>query len=133
MYGALTGELPGVGRTDLGMFVERVQNVRDGWEWACEACADERDISVEAAQLGGALRAVHARLAQAFGSSVVPGAEVAAAISEPVLSASTCMQNSIGSSPSCGPRVSCICPRTRRSTILNRRRSSTMRPRRSRR
>ena len=82
LYGALLGDLPGVGRTDLGMFVQRVQNVRDGWEWACEACADDRDITAEASQLGGALRAVHARLAQAFGTSVVPGAEVAGVIAD---------------------------------------------------
>ncbi|MFT3862584.1 phosphotransferase [Micropruina sp.] len=83
VYGTLLGDLPdGVGRADLGMFVERVQNVRDGWEWACAACADDRDISAEAMQLGGALRAVHQRLADVFGTAVVPGAELAALIGD---------------------------------------------------
>lgn len=77
LYGTLVGELPGGGLADLGMFVERVQGVQDGWQWACEACAVDRDISAEADQLGHALRAVHERLAAAFGTSVVAGAEVA--------------------------------------------------------
>lgn len=77
LYGTLVGELPQGGRADLGMFVERVQGVQDGWQWACEACSVDRDISAEADQLGHALRAVHERLAAAFGTSVVVGAEVA--------------------------------------------------------
>ncbi len=78
LYGVLVGDLPGGGRADLGMFVERVQGVRDGWEWACEACAEDRDIAPEAAQLGRALRRVHERLADAFGTWTAPGADVAA-------------------------------------------------------
>ena len=77
LYGTLVGDLPAGARADLGMFVERVQGVEDGWVWACQACAADRDISVEAMQLGAALRAVHERLASAFGTSVEPGAEVA--------------------------------------------------------
>ncbi len=77
LYGTLVGDLPGAGRADLGMFVERVQGVRDGWEWACEACADDRDIAAEAAGLGRALAGVHARLADAFGTSATSGAAVA--------------------------------------------------------
>lgn len=80
LYGTVVGELPGGGQADLGMFVERVQNVRDGWEWACEACVADRDIHAEAAQLGHALRAVHERLAAAFGTADVPGREVAGLI-----------------------------------------------------
>lgn len=77
LYGVLTGDLPGGQRADLGMFVERLQGVRDGWEWACEACADDRDIAPEAAQLGRALRRVHERLADAFGTWTASGAETA--------------------------------------------------------
>ena len=36
---------PRPSRADLAMFVERVQNVEDGWEWACAACIDDRDIT----------------------------------------------------------------------------------------
>ena len=81
IYGTLVADIPGVGRADLGMFVERVQNVRDGWQWACERCAEGRDINDEADQLGHALRAVHQRLADVFGTAAVPGSEVAAVIS----------------------------------------------------
>ena len=77
LYGTLVGELPGGGQADLGMFVERIQGVRDGWEWACEACAEERDIAAEAAELGRALARVHARLADAFGTSATSGAALA--------------------------------------------------------
>ncbi|MFT4218583.1 MAG: phosphotransferase [Micropruina sp.] len=77
LYGTLTGALPDGQGADLGMFVERVQGVRDGWEWACEACAEGREIATEATQLGRALRGVHARLAQAFGTSTSSGAGVA--------------------------------------------------------
>ncbi|MFT4294908.1 MAG: phosphotransferase [Micropruina sp.] len=78
LYGTLVGALPDGRAVDLGMFVERVQGVQDGWEWACAACADDRDIAPEAAQLGRALRQVHARLADAFGTSATGGAELAA-------------------------------------------------------
>ncbi len=77
LYGTLVGDLPSDGQADFGMFVERVQGVRDGWEWACEACVDDRDISTEAGQLGQALLAVHERLAESFGTAVIAGAEVA--------------------------------------------------------
>jgi maltokinase len=77
LYGTLVGELPDGRTADLGMFVERVQGVRDGWEWACAACADDRDVAPEAAQLGRALRRVHQRLADAFGTWTTSGAEVA--------------------------------------------------------
>ncbi len=80
LYGTLVGELPGGGQADLGMFVERIQDVRDGWEWACEMCADERDIAPEASDLGRALARVHTRLADAFGTSAASGAELASAM-----------------------------------------------------
>ncbi|MFT3970361.1 MAG: phosphotransferase [Micropruina sp.] len=80
LFGTLVGDLPGRGQADLGMFVERVQGVRDGWEWACEACAQGRDIATEAAGLGRALAQVHERLAEAFGVSATSGSAVAAAM-----------------------------------------------------
>ena len=82
LYGTLVGDLPGVGRADLGMFVQRVQNVRDGWEWACEACADDRDIEAEAEELGRALHRVHRRLAEVFGTERASGEELAAVMHE---------------------------------------------------
>ncbi|HVK45802.1 MAG TPA: phosphotransferase [Micropruina sp.] len=81
-YGALVADIPGVGRADLGMFVERVQNVEDGWEWACAACIDDRDITAQAEQLGHALRAVHKRLADAFGTAHTSGAQIASVMRE---------------------------------------------------
>lgn len=77
LYGTLVGELPDGRLADLGMFVERVQGVRDGWEWACEACGRDRDIAAEAAGLGRALARVHARLASAFGTSAGSGTALA--------------------------------------------------------
>lgn len=82
LYGTLVGDLPGTdgGRADLGMFVERVQGVTDGWEWACARCVEGTDISVEASWLGSALREVHRGLADAFGTSTTSGAAVAEAM-----------------------------------------------------
>lgn len=80
LHGAFVGDLPGGGRADFGMVVERVRDVQDGWQWACAACASERDISAEAEQLGHALRSVHERLAEAFGTARASGAEVAEAM-----------------------------------------------------
>lgn len=77
LFGTLTGTLPGGERADLGMFVERMAGVTDGWEWACAACAEGRAIFVEAGQLGATLREVHQLLADAFGVFEVPGQEVA--------------------------------------------------------
>jgi maltokinase len=78
MYGALVGDLPAGGRGDLGMLVERVAGVTDGWEWACTALAAGRGIEVEARQLGEALQQVHGRLAHSFGTGVADGAAIAA-------------------------------------------------------
>ncbi len=80
LFGTLVGDLPGRGQADLGMFVERVQGVRDGWEWACEACAEGRDIATEASELGRALARVHTRLAETFGISAISGSTVAASM-----------------------------------------------------
>lgn len=77
LYGTLVADLPGAGQVDLGMFVERVQGVTDGWEWACQACLDGRSIADEAGRLGAALLAVHQRLAEAFRNGSEPGEEVA--------------------------------------------------------
>lgn len=78
LYGVLTGTLPGGERADLGMLVERRTEVSDGWQWACAQCAEGRPIPTEARALGAALRHVHRLLADAFGTSERPGAEVAA-------------------------------------------------------
>lgn len=85
LFGTLVGDLPcddpaGTARADLGMFVERVAGVRDGWQWAVERCASERDITAEAGDLGVALKAVHRQLAEAFGTGAVEGDDLAAAM-----------------------------------------------------
>ena len=78
LYGTLVGELPGAdgGPADLAMFVERVQGVTDGWEWACARCVEGAPITREASWLGSALREVHRRLAETFGTSTTSGAAV---------------------------------------------------------
>ncbi len=73
LYGLLSAE-----GYDLAMFCERIQGVTDGWVYATRACAEDRDITGECRRLGVELRDLHARLAGAFGTSVRPGAELAA-------------------------------------------------------
>ena len=81
LFGTIVGALPDGSQADLGMFVERMAGVSDGWQWACAACAEGRDIRAEAAQLGATLREVHALLANAFGTTTVVGGEVGAQMS----------------------------------------------------
>ena len=73
VLGRLTGAWPAGGTTDLGLVMERVPGARDGWEIATAACASEVDFSGEAHSLGEALRSVHARLADAFGTQARAG------------------------------------------------------------
>lgn len=77
LYGVLDGTLPDGGTADLGMAVQRMAGVTDGWQWACRACAENRTIAAEARQLGVRLAEVHARLAEAFGTSSASGDEIA--------------------------------------------------------
>ena len=73
LYGVLSGN-----GYDLAMFCERIQGVTDGWVYATGACAEGRDITADCRRLGSELRDLHARLADAFGTAVRPGSEVAA-------------------------------------------------------
>lgn len=73
LYGVLSA-----GGYDLALFCERITDVTDGWVYATDACAAGRDISAECRLLGTELRDLHRRLASAFGTSVRPGAELAA-------------------------------------------------------
>ncbi len=73
LYGLLSA-----GGYDLGLFCERIADVTDGWVYATRACAGGLDIARECRELGAELREVHRRLASAFGTSVQPGAALAA-------------------------------------------------------
>ncbi len=59
---------------DLLAAVEFFPNAVDGWEFATAACAAGRPIDDELRDLGGALRDVHTRLAEAFGTHCASGA-----------------------------------------------------------
>lgn len=71
LYGALAYE-----DYDLGMFCQRINDITDGWVFATQACAEERDITAECRLLGAELRELHARLADAFGISHLPGQQL---------------------------------------------------------
>lgn len=78
LWGRLTGPWPSGQTTDLGMVIERVPDVTDGWELASAACAAGEDFTERAEELGRALRRVHRELADAFGTTTRPGDEIAA-------------------------------------------------------
>ena len=65
---------------DLGMFLERVPGVADGWVYATAACAAGRDFSAECRALGTELRDLHGRLADAFGTGSSDGDALGAAM-----------------------------------------------------
>lgn len=77
VWGRLTGPWPEGATTDLGLVMERVPGARDGWELATPACAAGVDFTADARALGAALRAVHARLAEVFGTETRAGDELA--------------------------------------------------------
>lgn len=72
LYGAVRSE-----GFDLGYFMQRVPQARDGWEWATERAAALDDITHESKALGIALRDVHDRLAKAFGTRGAGGDDLA--------------------------------------------------------
>lgn len=78
VYGRLVGPWPAETSTDLGVVMERVPGARDGWEIATAACAAGADFADEARALGHALRGVHTRLADVFGTDERSGDELAA-------------------------------------------------------
>jgi len=65
---------------DLAMLVERFPGARDGWDLAGSRCRAGEDFSTEAAELGAALRRVHAGLAARFPTATEPASRVAAAM-----------------------------------------------------
>ncbi|MCL2490530.1 MAG: phosphotransferase [Propionibacteriaceae bacterium] len=75
LIGALTGA---DGSVALGIFVEHIRHAEDGWDFAVEACRSERSIADEMTRLGSTLRLLHVDLVEAFGSSTVDGATIAA-------------------------------------------------------
>lgn len=77
LRGRLEGAWPQGGTTDLGIVIERVADATDGWELATASCVAGEDFTDRARALGVALRDVHERLAEAFGSHVRAGDEVA--------------------------------------------------------
>lgn len=75
--GRLVAPWPEGSETDLGLVIERVADVTDGWELAAASCAAGEDFTERARRLGRALRDVHTRLADAFGTHARAGDEVA--------------------------------------------------------
>jgi len=80
LFGRLTAEWPAGVVTDLGIVIERVRDATDGWVLATDACAHARAFTAEARALGEALARVHARLADAFGTSAGAGDTLADAM-----------------------------------------------------
>lgn len=80
--GRLTGAWPEGEVTDLGVILERIPEAKDGWDMATAACASGEDFTVQAHQLGVALRDTHTLLAQAFGVRRIKGDDVAALMNE---------------------------------------------------
>ena len=78
LRGRLLAQWPAGVATDLGIVIERVRDATDGWELATAACVAGEDFTERARALGAALRDVHARLAEAFGTRTMAGDEVAA-------------------------------------------------------
>lgn len=78
LHGRLVGAWPAGRTTDLGMMVARVPGARDGWEVATAACVAGEDFAGPAAALGEALREVHVRLREAFGTATRTGDDLAA-------------------------------------------------------
>lgn len=66
------------GEVTLGIFIERIQDARDGWDYCVQACQDGRSIADEMTHLGNTLRQLHVDLAEVFGSSTVDGAAIGA-------------------------------------------------------
>lgn len=73
LRGRLAADWPAGTSTDLGMVIERVQGATDGWELASAACASGENFTGPARALGAALRDVHARMADAFGTDSADG------------------------------------------------------------
>lgn len=73
LYGVLAQE-----DYDLGLFCQRITGITDGWDYATQACAAERDITAECRRLGAELSELHLRLGSAFGISHLPGERLSA-------------------------------------------------------
>ena len=62
--------------TDLMMITAQVPAARDGWELACEAAAEGRELSGQLAELGRALARIHQALTQAEPTHTLPREEL---------------------------------------------------------
>ena len=75
-----TPQLVGVLEADssyhLGLFVERIADARDGWEFCVERCSANQSIADEMVLLGQALRRLHAGLAKAYGVATADAADI---------------------------------------------------------
>ena len=71
----LIGTLDGDG-VELGVFVERILDARDGWEYCVECCKNGRSIAEDMTHLGATLRRLHASMAAAFGTSSIDAADI---------------------------------------------------------
>lgn len=80
LLGRLSVSWPEGVNTDVGLVMERMLDSEDGFVLATAACAENRNFTNQATELGRALRRVHARLADVFGVSEVVGDRLADAM-----------------------------------------------------
>jgi len=72
----LIGVLEAESGYHLGLFVERIREARDGWEFCVERCRAGQSIADEMTLLGQALRRLHADLGQAYGAANADAADI---------------------------------------------------------
>jgi len=72
----LIGTLKAGSGYDLGIFVERICDAQDGWEYCVARGQTGQPITDEMVLLGQALRRLHTGLAAAFGTSTVDAADI---------------------------------------------------------
>lgn len=80
LLGRLSVDWPEGVTTDVGLVMERVPDAEDGFVLASRNCAEGVDFAPEASELGRALRRVHTRLADVFGTGQLEGDKVADAM-----------------------------------------------------
>ena len=72
----LIGTLQAGSDYDLGIFVERILDAHDGWEYCVDRCKTGQFIGSDMVLLGQSLRRLHTGLAAAFGTSEIDAADV---------------------------------------------------------
>ena len=75
----LIGTWSAPGKTyDLGIFVQRIPDARDGWAYAIDTCQHGVSIADEMERLGMTLHSLHVRLAEVFPTSTIDSGLVCA-------------------------------------------------------